>query len=138
VHHFRLAPVELFTFEPNGDGVRMLGREEQVGIVRNAMQINPNKMEVLVISSSRGMGKTFFMKKLSRMINGPLTPARRMGRIVSINCTYASELFKDDKYLVLFSIYLCFYFYFYFCFYFFIFFILILILIFVLILYFLF
>lgn len=78
----------------------MLGREQQVQIVTKVMAgSTASKMEVLVISSSRGMGKTFFMKKLSRLRGGPLAPARNLGRIVSIECDAASKvLICDEKY----------------------------------------
>jgi hypothetical protein len=78
----------------------MLGRDQQVQIVRNITlpTISAPKMEVLVLSSSRGMGKTFFLKKLSRMKEGPLTPARKLGRIVSIECEAALILVSSIVY----------------------------------------
>ena len=80
----------------------MLGREQQVQIVHEVVQKmnadTASKMEVLVIRSSRGMGKTFFMEKMSRMRDGPLTPARKLGRIIDIECAKAKVSLLRETY----------------------------------------
>ena len=98
---YNTKPLEYPTFEGNGDAIKIMRRKQQLKRVRNIL-FSPStdpKTEVIVISSTRGMGKTFFLKKLAITPAGKLHDARRVGRIVTIKCTKLSpELMPDKRY----------------------------------------
>ena len=95
---FQRMPLKYPTFEPNGDSIKMVGRKRQIKKlveVVSHMDTKP-KMEVVIISSTRGMGKTFFLKKACLLQYGPIYAARQVGRIITMEAKAGCDYFLQD------------------------------------------
>lgn len=97
---FLIEPINLPSLGENGTHIPMLGRASQVQQVKAYLQSleDAAKAPVLVICTSRGMGKTFFLKKLCRMRCGPLLSQRRLGRIIALESALAISLLGDKNF----------------------------------------
>lgn len=96
---FREGPLKYPSFEPNGDSIKMVGRKRQIKKlveVVSSLDTKP-KMEVVIISSTRGMGKTFFLKKACLIQHGPIYAARQVGRIITMEAKAGCDYFLKDQ-----------------------------------------
>ena len=90
---------KLYGLDSNGDPhLPLLGREEQDGRVRNMIWMSPQKLTPIIISTSRGMGKTFLLRKLGANDAGSsikeLEDAKNNGRTVS----FTAGMLTVEKY----------------------------------------
>jgi len=88
------------TFDSNGDELTMRGRDEAIASVQRAFEEltlrKSDKYLPVVVATSRGMGKTFFLKKIARSDSLYVArKARNVGRIITMECAKAMEIFTE-------------------------------------------